>query len=89
MQTNLLDFPSIADLNEFKDGEEKILFGSDHLNLEFQFQVITTIHEESVSIVAQEKKLFLILEIKDSLRIFRLLSGTLTDGLKIFTFFLD
>ena len=53
-----------------------------------EFQVCTTIFTKKLSlIVAQEQKLFLTLELNDSLRILRLFPRTLTTGADISTFF--
>ena len=70
---------SIDDLKEFRDGEVTILFGR-------EFQVSHTLFTKKLSlIVAQEQKLFLTLELNDSLRMLRLFPRTLNAGPDIFS----
>ena len=78
--SRLLKFSSIDDLKEFKDGEVTILFGK-------ELPVWTTLFKKKLSLInAHEKKIFLTLELEDSLRILRLLPRTLYAGPNIYTF---
>ena len=73
-QPNLLKCSLIDDLKVFRDEEITILFGK-------EFQIWNTLFKKKLYlIVAHKQKLFLILELKDSLRILRLLPFTLSDG---------
>ena len=67
-------------LKEFKDAEVTILFGK-------EFQVWDTLFRKKLSlIVAREQKLFLILDLKDSLRILRLFPRTLSAGPDVYMY---
>ena len=71
----------IVDLNKLGDGEVTILFGR-------EFQVWTTLITKKFYLtVAQEQKLFLIRELKDSLGILRLFPRTLAAGPEVSNFF--
>ena len=81
-QPNLLKCSSIDVLKEFRDGEVTILFGK-------EFQVWITLFKKKLSlIVAHEQKLFLFLELIDSLRILRLFPRINSAGPDISKFFL-
>ena len=81
-QPIFLNCPSIADLKELRDRKVTIAFGR-------EFQVLTTLFTKKLSLtVAQKQKLFLIRELNDSLRKFRLFLRTFAAGPDLSMFFL-